>query len=337
MSSSYSMPFSLKTALSVLLAALTVAGGQSPARAYTDPVTPRIAYTSYTASAGWEIWTIRPDGTDPRRMTTTAGHPSAAAYSPDGSSIAYQVGASMSAKPEHIWLVAVKGGKATRVTPSGWGEASQVEWLPDGSGMVFRGSRVALGASTYDRELFVVRRTRSGWAAPEQLTDTPGWPDQPTVARDGKVVAFSYFAVADKTAVSDDVRIYTMTMPPPGQVVRLENAHQVMSDEWTSSRSPSFSPDGTQLAFYQCTAEGGVHTVNVGGTDTKPEPQQLTAGRSSPCLVSWGSVAPHTNSIAYDVNGRYPEPWGSAIHRVDIGTREVTRVTPGEYGSHPSW
>lgn len=65
----------------------------------------RVAFAS-NRGGSWDIWTMRPDGSDPRRLTTDGGEDTHPAWSPDGKTIAFL--SSRSGRRE-VWLMDADG------------------------------------------------------------------------------------------------------------------------------------------------------------------------------------------------------------------------------------
>lgn len=83
-----------------------------------------------------EIYTIRTDGTDEIRLTTTAGADMEAAYSPDGSSIVFVSFRDGSATNGEIYLMRADGSDPRRITNTTFREF-QPTFSPDGAQIVF--------------------------------------------------------------------------------------------------------------------------------------------------------------------------------------------------------
>jgi dipeptidyl aminopeptidase/acylaminoacyl peptidase len=111
-----------------------------------------------------EIYTIRPDGSDPHRLTANAVADTDPAVSPDGGRIAFTRGLD-------IWVMKSDGSGQAAVTGTE-GTDSAPAWSPDGSKLVFVSNRNTPGGGTTGPELWVMNADGS---PVRQLTDTtPG-------------------------------------------------------------------------------------------------------------------------------------------------------------------
>lgn len=122
-----------------------VAEGSDPA---WSPDGARIAYV-----VGFDLWTVRPDGTDPKQVTTglVARSPS---WSPDSRWIAF-ARPDAAGRPDDLWAASADGSRCVRLT---WDPAGEWDpcWAPDGR-LYFvsdRGGETALWvASPENKEL----------------------------------------------------------------------------------------------------------------------------------------------------------------------------------------
>jgi TolB protein len=90
-----------------------------------------------------EIFSIDPDGRNPRRLTENAGYDAQSDWSPDGRSIVYR--SSPATTGFEVWRMDRFGRDETRLTfgldlAEGAYSSSQPAWFPDGSRILFRAS-----------------------------------------------------------------------------------------------------------------------------------------------------------------------------------------------------
>jgi Tol biopolymer transport system component len=304
---------------SLLLAGTAIAVGTFPAAAgaTTPGVNGRIAFSSQD-----DLWSVQPDGTDLRRITSTPDVEEAqASWSPDGRYVAFRKRPAAGA-PFQVYVADVGTGAVRRVSSSTVNE-SQPGWSPDGTRIVFRrGERGAPNADVWvmradgtdARPLVVtpgaderypgfspdgkrlafssnrdgqyeVYVSRADGSAPVRLTDDPGYDSAPSWSPDGRRIAFERGTVLDADATKD---VWIMRADGAGQR-RLTTTAGV--DE-----GPSFSPDGRWIAFtsgrdgnyeaYRMRADGSRQTrvIALPTMEESPDWQVRPAGRGSGVL-----------------------------------------------------
>jgi tricorn protease len=82
---------------------------------------------------GFNLWSMNPDGSDQRALTTGDRWPGSALYSPDGRSIALDMNRG---DGTDLWLMPAGGGDLRRVAKTE-AEESLAGWLPDGNGLIY--------------------------------------------------------------------------------------------------------------------------------------------------------------------------------------------------------
>lgn len=89
-----------------------------------------VTASSRNAKIGWQLYLMRPDGTE-RRQLTEGGNPFYARFSPDGRRLVYTDGPWKLADRCGIWVMDLDGKDRRRVLATGKGNATAC-WSPDG-------------------------------------------------------------------------------------------------------------------------------------------------------------------------------------------------------------
>ncbi|HYF25186.1 MAG TPA: hypothetical protein VD931_05560 [Baekduia sp.] len=248
---------------------LLIAGAAAPAQAAFPGANGRVAFSSEG-----DLWTVAADGTGLARLTMTADDEAQAAFSPDGTRIAFRRRPEPGA-PYQVHVMAADGSDVRRVGVSAFHD-TQPAWTPDGARIVFRRSTPGAGdgdvwsmradgtdarqlvatpeaderypvvspdgtrlAFTSDRAgQYEVYVSAADGAGPVRLTHDPGYDSAPSWSPDGGRIAFERGAALDADTTKD---IWVMAADGAGQTRLTETAGV---DE-----GPAFSPDGTQIAF----------------------------------------------------------------------------------------
>jgi Tol biopolymer transport system component len=146
----------------------------------------RIAYTVYMEfgpnGSTFEIWTVNPDGTDPRQLVDLGrcgggGCSGGLVWSPDGSTLAFQtrrdipLGTPVLGDNQSIYLVQADGSGLHRISDDGF----QPSWSPDGSRIAFLRSAgfAEVRLYTMARDGSDVRLVEGVFAQPSSLAWDP--------------------------------------------------------------------------------------------------------------------------------------------------------------------
>ncbi len=181
-------------------------------------------------SSGGDLHTALPGSPAVQDLTTTPGVEEAqAAWSPDGSRVAFRVGTAGTSDVLQIAVMNADGGGRTIVT-SGDHHSTQPTWSPDGRQIVFRRSVPGVNLSG---DVWIMGADGS---APRPLLTLPGDERYPSLSPDGGKLAFTTHASA-----GDDVEIAVAGSDGSGPTAVTDNA--------VFDSAPSWSPDGRRIAF----------------------------------------------------------------------------------------
>jgi Tol biopolymer transport system component len=207
----------------------------------------------------YDVWTMRPDGRDRRRVTRDPAPDYFASWSPDGTEIVFT---SDRGAGEDLYVIGADGTGERQLTTDpapDWGAA----WSPDGSRIAFAGN--ARG----NLEVEVVNPDGSGRVA---LTDSPGRDYDPAWSPDATRIAFT-------SERDGDPNVYVMNADGSG-VVRL-------TDDPGGDYRPAWSPDGKLIAFESerdpAVFDRDVYVMNADGSGQ----HRLRSGNVNARDVDW--------------------------------------------------
>jgi Tol biopolymer transport system component len=294
------------SAAAIALVALAAASG--PARAtYPGATNGRIAF-GINVGGNVDVYSVRPNGRDLRRLTDDPGFDACAAYSADGRRIAYCSG--QGGGPVQVWTMKQNGTHKRQVTHMS-GPAIFPDFSPDGSKIVF----TAKPADSPTRDIYVISSDGTGLT---RLTSGVGNNAYPAYSPDrlellagcrfrrhGSKIVFT----SDRTGTW---QVWLMNADGSGQ-------HQLTFDPLPKDQVPDWSPDGSKIAYLADT-HGIADTVSP----------------------SWGDIwvmnadgsAQHPITSGATYYGTAWSPDGTRIATMNMPTRTVYTVNAAD-GSDP--
>jgi Tol biopolymer transport system component len=204
----------------------------------------KIAFVS-THDGGSAVWTVDPDGRDPRQLTPRFASAYGVSFSGDGRRIAFRA-CSRHSSWCGIYVMSAEGRQLRRVAHTSR-EGSEPGFSPDGRSIVF-----AAGRYLEDQRIYTIRPDGT-----EKRALAPG--GSPTFSPDGRRIAFVRLAPDPKGTHFANSDLHVMDRDG-GRVRRL-------TSNPASERDPAFSPDGRRIAFTAGGYSGfdAVYDMDAGG------------------------------------------------------------------------
>jgi TolB protein len=187
-----------------------------------------------------DLYVVRRDGLNMRRLTSMPGWEDEPKWSPNGNRILFQ--ATVDNRPD-LYVINVDGTGLTNVTAFIGAEMTDKRhpaWSPDGARIAFTG---AVGGQ---HRIYTIDANGSNL---KQITTDPGFDQSPTFSHDATQIAFSRYNGA-ATGYGWDIMIVSSQGGTP---VRLS----LPGDQHT----PAWSPDGKYIAV------GGTAVAGTGATE----------------------------------------------------------------------
>lgn len=155
-----------------------------PARPDWSPRGDLVAFQAY-AGGTFHIWTMKPDGSELRQLTSGHGDHRDPSFSPDGTRIAFSSDRAFEGSFD-IWVVDVATGALQRVTADNTLEEFEPAWSPDGASLAFVSGTSANGVRIESISGTGTRATLVSAPAGARL-NSPSW------SRDGQKLAYVQF------------------------------------------------------------------------------------------------------------------------------------------------
>jgi Tol biopolymer transport system component len=273
-----------RLALGIVLAAAALL--PAPAQAAYPGQNGRIAFSSDRGATAFDfaIWTMAPDGSDLRQLTTPAPpfFDRVPAWSPDGTHVAFTRGVGSASQ---VWVVGADGSSATPLT-SAEGHNTMPSWSPDGTQIAFASSR-----DHGNWNIWVMNSDGTGQHAVTSVLgdeEFPAWsPAGDRIAHDAQYGGdYGVWTIRPDGA---DLRFVTsgtgaLDWSPDATRIAFDGATVDVVDVASGNRTtvlgggnfyPAWSPDGTRIVYDHSVSTPGhqdhdIWTANPDGSDQTP-------------------------------------------------------------------
>jgi hypothetical protein len=244
----------------------------------------------FTSSDG-DIYSIAPDGTGLRRLTSEPRAEWAPKASPDGKRIAFSrdtgetCGRVYWAQGDELFVMNADGSGITRLTNNCPNSDYGASWSPSGTRLVF----------VRNQDIWTMHADGIGAV---RLTCTAG-DGEPAWSPDGSLIAFTRkFQVFVMRPDGSDVRQLTVGAPV--------------------AASPSFTPDGARIAFIRHAGDDiGLFVVGIDGTGAR----RVDAG------YDWAPAwSPDGSKIVFNSNRDHPSTATQALYTIDRDGGALTKI-----------
>jgi Tol biopolymer transport system component/DNA-binding winged helix-turn-helix (wHTH) protein len=295
----------------------------------------RVAY----GTANGDIYIVRRDGTEGRRIASVGGYLKSLAWSPDGSVIRFS-------RDGLLWQVSINGTNLHQLLP-GWGKSPSQwsgKWAPGGLFYFVADDQIWLSDE---------RRGSADLIRPIQMTSGPTIWDRPMPSQDGKSLVASGRSKRGELVRLDPtsgqfrpllggVSVEFVTFSNDGKSVAyvsypegvLRRVNRDGSNPMQLTQPPQYpksirwSPDGLQIAFVDRTPQG-LDAIYLMASDGSGEARRLLPGDlHAETDPSW---SPDGRKIAFSTSPNVGASAKSNLCILDVASGKV-EVIPGSDG-----
>ncbi|HEX8734784.1 MAG TPA: DPP IV N-terminal domain-containing protein [Pyrinomonadaceae bacterium] len=236
----------------------------------------RIYFSSNRDADNAEVYSVKTNGRDLKRLVTSPGEDATPRWSADGRHGVFMT--TRDGGDYEIYSIDADGKNEKRLTfnkGSDWDPS----WSPDGKKIVFMSSKDG------NWEIYTMNADGSNQT---RLTENNFRDFSPMWSPDGKKILFcSERATETKSGALNDTDIYTMN-PDGSNQVKITNAKGF-------DGAPEWSPDGRRIVFFS-NRDGGKHEIYVMNADGS-SPTRLTFNEAMDVYPVW---SPDGKKIAFE-------------------------------------
>ena len=288
-----------------------------------------------------EIFTINPDGTGLKQLTTNTGDDREPTLSPDGQKIAYTSQGDPTSNPggdyEVYLMNAADGSGQTNLSNSGATDGTPV-FSPDGQKIAYESHHIQTSNPEGDSEVYLMRAS-DGSGQINLSNNAGGVADYGAAfSPDGQKVAYSSEGIQTSNSQGDSEVYRVNALDGTGQKNLSNNGADV--DDYF----PTYSPDGTKVAY----TSSGIQTSNSQG-DSEIYRMNTLDGLGKKNLSNNGSgvfdhspvFSPDGTKVAYSSSGKQTSnPEGDyEIYRMNTldGLGKKNLPNDAVYDYNPDW
>lgn len=252
-----------------------------------------------------ELWRI--DLASGEKFRITEGDAVQPSWSPSGRRIAFwrQRGGQ-----RDVATIAMEGGPTVLITDDGFVDFAPV-WSPDGRYVYFSSDRAG---STNLFRVAIEESSGRPLGAPEPLTTPTRWAERPTIAFNGRTIAFA--------AVDRRSNVGTIGFDPVhGRVV---GDPVLITHATFAVRQPDISPDGEWIVFTATSHQEDLYVVRADGRELRKLTDDAALDRAATWSPDGKRISFHSNRGG-SIEIWLIEPDGSGLRQISRGSPKGTR------------